>query len=104
MTCTGSPNTLTISSFATYNFNVAPTFTLPSNGYILAKFPTQWGDSAQTNTFQTPTCANTLGTITCSQQSSSIIKLNNLIASSRSSPFSFNVSGISNSGSTGLNQ
>jgi len=104
MTCTGVPDTLMISSFATYTFNLAPILTLPSNGYLTAKFPTQWSDSAQTNTFQSPTCANTLGTITCTQQSSSLIKLNNMISSSSLSLFSFKISGIRNPGTTGLNQ
>lgn len=45
-TCTGVPSTLLISSFSEYAFTVTPTVALPSTGYVMANFPSQWSDSA----------------------------------------------------------
>jgi hypothetical protein len=101
MSCAAVPNINTISTFATYAFTISPASTLPSSGYMIAKFPTQWGDSSYTTTFNSSstTCSNSLSSVVCTQPIASQIKLSNLLASNSASPFQFSITNILNPGS-----
>jgi hypothetical protein len=100
MSCTALPNINTISTYANYSFTITPASTLPSSGYMIAKFPNQWGDSSYAGTFDSvsTTCSNTLLSVICTQPLPSQIKLSNLLASSSSSLFQFSITNIFNPG------
>ena len=77
MSCSAVPNINTISTYATYAFTINPVSTLPSTGYMIAKFPTQWGDSSYGTTFNSSSmsCSNSLSSVVCTQPIASQIKL-----------------------------
>jgi hypothetical protein len=59
MTCSAVPVNKLISTFTMYQFTVTPTMVLPSNGYLIVKFPARWSDSAENDVLNYLACANT---------------------------------------------
>ena len=104
MACTGVPNNKTIEAITDYTFTITPPITFPSTGYVIVNFPSKWFDSAEDDVFQSPTCSNSLGFLACTLATLSSIRVPGVLAASSSSAFSFNINGIRNPGSTGVNQ